>query len=156
MTLTLSAPFLDPGELRDGDLHLVLAGTFPADGRRVLVPFYRFFMHCATFRAPIGHITLRLSNDPDTVLYWGHIGYSVEPPFRGHRYAARALKLLVPLARRHQLDPLWITSNPDNIASRRTCEFAGAILEDTVDVPRDHALWPRGDHQKCRYRLATH
>jgi tagatose 1,6-diphosphate aldolase len=41
----------------------------------------------------------------------------------------------VPLAVRHGLSELWITCNPDNIASRRTCEAAGAELVEVVDLP---------------------
>ena len=38
------------------------------------------------------------------------------------------MRLLLPLARRHGLQTVWITCNPDNWASRRTCELAGAEL----------------------------
>lgn len=148
-----TADFLDPGELSDGDLSLVLAGVYPSDARQVVVPYYRFTMMQRPRNLPVGYITLRIATDLDTILYWGHVGYAVEPAFRGHHYAARSLQLLVPLARRHGIDPIWITSNPGNIASRRSCEVAGATLVDTVDIPAGHPLRARGDEQKCRYRL---
>ena len=86
-------------------------------------------------------------------MYGGHIGYGVLPRYRGHRYAARACKLLFPLARRHGLNPLWITCNPDNIASRRTCELAGGKLVEIVDLPEDIDMYQAGERQKCRYRF---
>jgi tagatose 1,6-diphosphate aldolase len=61
--------------------------------------------------------------------------------------------LLLPLARSHGLMTIWITCNPDNFASRRTCELAGATLVEIVDLPEDNDMYQRGERQKCRYRL---
>lgn len=139
------------GPLWDGELELVLVEREPYNPATGWAPTYRFDMR-STGRIA-GGISLRISNVPRIVLYLGHIGYGVEPEFRGRHFAARACRLLVPLARQHRLDPLWITCNPDNIASRRTCELAGATLFEVVDVPVDDPLYMRGDVQKCRYRL---
>jgi tagatose 1,6-diphosphate aldolase len=103
----------------------------------------------------VGSINLRIGNPERIVLYRGHIGYGVEPEHRGHRFAARSLRLLLPLAAAHGLNPLWITCNPDNIASRRSCELAGAELVEIIDIPPDDELQRRGIRQKCRYRLPT-
>ena len=86
-------------------------------------------------------------------MYGGHIGYDVSEEHRGKRYAARSCSLLLPLAKRHDLNPLWITSNPDNLPSRRTCEIIGARLIEIVDLPKETDLYQEGDRQKCRYRL---
>jgi tagatose 1,6-diphosphate aldolase len=86
-------------------------------------------------------------------MYLGHVGYNVYPPARGRRLAARAVRLLLPFARRLGLSPLWITCNPDNLASRRTCEIAGGRLIDVVPLPADHPLHARGEREKCRYRF---
>ncbi len=45
---------------------------------------------------------------------------------------------------------LLITCNPENIASRRTCERLGAQLLETVAVPNDHVFYSRGDRFNCR------
>ena len=50
---------------------------------------------------------------------------------------------------------LWITCNPDNLASRRTCELAGAEFMGIVDLPPDSDMYLEGERQKCRYLLAT-
>jgi tagatose 1,6-diphosphate aldolase len=62
--------------------------------------------------------------------------------------------MLFPLARAHGIRILWITCNPDNWASRRTCERLGCHLADIVPVPSDHPLYLRGDREKCRYWIA--
>ncbi len=145
--------FHDPGRLVDGDLELALVGRDPGDEAKGLVPQYRFEMRHPASREKLGAINLRISNIPVIVLYAGHIGYSVAPLYRGHHYAARSCRLLLPLAERHGLNPLWITCNPDNYASRRTCELVGGQMVEIVDLPEDNEMYQRGEQQKCRYRI---
>jgi tagatose 1,6-diphosphate aldolase len=145
--------FADPGPLIDGDLSLVLVATEQQQPERVEVPTYRFAMRRARFNGDAGFINLRVGNTENIVLYRGHIGYGVEPEHRGHYFAARACTLLLPLARRHDLTPLWITCDPDNVASRKTCERIGATLVETIDVPEDAPAYRYGARRKCRYRL---
>jgi len=102
---------------------------------------------------PAGTIQLRVGTTAAICNYAGHLGYEVLPIHRGHHYAARACRLLIPLARKHQLNPLWITCNPYNIASRRTCELAGAYLVEIVDLPPESEMFRKGERQKYRYRL---
>ncbi len=86
-------------------------------------------------------------------MFGGHIAYGVVPEHRGHNYAARACRLLLSLARGHGLKTLWITCDPDNLASRITCKLAGAELVEIVDLPEDTDMYQEGERQKCRYRL---
>jgi len=150
---SLTFTFYDPGRLVDSDLALALAAAYPGDARRGYVPAYRFKMTLAGQKQEIGRIELRVGNTDHIVLYAGHIGYRVLPMYRGYHYAARSCALLLPLARRHGLNPLWITCNPDNYASRRTCELAGATFVEIVDLPEDVDMYQMGERQKCRYRL---
>lgn len=145
--------FHDPGRLVDGDLVLVLAEEYSGDPALNYVPAYRFKMTSGEPPAEIGQIELRIGNTDSIVLYGGHIAYRVEPEYRGRHYAARACRLLLPLARSHGLTTIWITCNPDNVASRRTCELAGATLIEIVDLPEYNDMYQRGERQKCRYRL---
>jgi predicted acetyltransferase len=143
----------DPGRLIDNDLELVLVKKYPGDPAINHVPAYKFKMTPVDQDEEIGRIELRVGNTDHIVMYAGHIGYSVGQEHRGHRYAARACRLLLPLARRHGLKALWITCNPDNIASRKTCELAGARLVEIVDLPEDTDMYREGTRQKCRYRI---
>jgi predicted acetyltransferase len=143
------------GELVDDDLKLRLEQTTTGDAVRGFVPAYHFVM--VRSNQPwieVGRITLRVGNTPYVVTYAGHIGYRVYEKYRGQHYAARSVKLLFRLAKFHGLNPLWITCNPDNIPSRRSCELAGGIYVETVLVPPDTDMYKRGDWEKCRYRVA--
>ena len=144
--------FADPGKLVDDDLELVLVKTGPADPARGYVPWYEFEMRRIGSAIKLGELSLRIGEMPR---HLGHIRYRVLPGFRGSRYAARACRLIIPLARHHNLDPVWIACRPDNLASRRTCELAGATYVDTVSVPPDDEQYRKGVRHKCKYRLET-
>ena len=143
--------FLDPGALSDGELELILVETKPGDPSREWLPGYLFEMRVGGRRA--GGLNLRVGNARKIVMYAGHIGYAVEPEHRGHHYAERACRLILPLAKAHGLDTIWITCNPDNIPSRRTCERLGAEMVEIVPLPEDDDQYQAGDREKCRYRL---
>jgi tagatose 1,6-diphosphate aldolase len=134
-------------------------GRQQADPSKGWVPQYNFWMriHDRPFRRAAvriaGGISLRAGTTYPIEMYYGHIGYHVYPPARGRRYAERAVRLLLPLCRRHGLRTLWITCNPDNVASRRTCERLGMHLVGVARVPEGDPLYARGDREKCRYRL---
>ncbi len=142
---------IDPGLLRDGELSLVFVSFAPH--RTHQVPTYHFRLVHSTSGEEMGLINLRSQTNITIERYAGHIGYSVHEPFRGHRYAARSVTLILPLARKLGIDPLWITCDPENIASRRSCEIAGAEFIEVVDLPPDYAGYAFGQRQKSRYRL---
>ena len=101
------------------------AGRHTGDRERGLMPAYHFWMRLTavpTDHPPsvpmAGAIGLRIGSNRDLDLYFGHFGYNVFPPARGNHYAERACRLLLPLAKAHGLRLLWITCNPDNVASQ--------------------------------------
>ena len=84
----------------------------------------------------------------------GNIGYRVEEPYRGRRYAGKACKLLFELARRHGMEYVIITCNPDNWPSRRTCEYLNGDLLEIVELPADNEMRVEdGETHKCIYRF---
>ena len=144
--------FLDTSFLRDDEIYLELEKTVPADPTKNWVPAYHFFI-CSHSGGRMGNTDLRIGHN-DQLFYGGNIGYSVDPEFRGHHYAARACKLLFELAKRHGLEYLYITCNPDNIASYRTCEFAGGKLLGVYELPEDNDMRVEsGETHKCVFRF---
>ena len=100
-----------------------------------------------------GGISLRVGTTRALELYYGNFGYHVYPAARGRHFAERACRLLLPLARAHGMKTIWVTCNPDNYASRRTCQRLGSTLVEIVPVPPADPLYARGDHEKCRFRI---
>jgi predicted acetyltransferase len=137
--------------MQDGELTLALAKIFRVGDSPWKVPAYRFDLMIDGARA--GTVSLRIGDEQRLVLYAGHVGYAVEPAWRGRRLAGRAVRLLYPLARAHGFDVLWATCTPDNLASRRTLERLGAVYIETVPIPEDYESYRRGEREKCRYRL---
>ena len=82
----------------------------------------------------IGQVSLRFGESPG-IYYFGHIGYHVDPPYRGHHYAQRAVRLLRDEIRREGKESVVITTDTDNVASQKTCRALGCMLECVVDVP---------------------
>ena len=150
---TASFEFFDTGPLTDAELTLELAERLPEDLFHDRVPSYKFHMIHREKRIRMGNISLRIGRTPLLVKNAGQIGYGVDPAYRGNRYAARSCRLLFPLARKHGLSPLWITCDPDNIASRRSCEIAGAKYVDTIRHRSSNPKHPTGYFEKCRYQI---
>jgi tagatose 1,6-diphosphate aldolase len=138
------------GKLIDGDLQLVLYDT--SDLNTGWFTSYKFKMMLGSQNTEVGSIELR-NGAHHLVVNAGHLAYDVHPEHRGHHYAARACKLLLPLARTQGLNFVWITCRPENMASRRTCEIIGAELVDVIDLSEDTDMYRRGYRQLCRYRL---
>ena len=145
--------FIAPGDLGDGVVRLQLVETRPAEPEKGTSPCYVFHTCNAGKGEVVGNVRLRVGSTEDLLLYAGHIGYGIRPEYLWHRFAARAVRLLIPLALRHGMSELWTTCDPENIASRRTCELAGAEFVEIVDLPLDIDTYRDGERHKCRYRL---
>ena len=137
-------------DLTDGVVDLVELNMAPADPRLKFGEEHLFVILPHGKKREAGRIDIRLGESVP-MYYFGHIGYHVDPPYRGHHFAARACRLILPFARMAGKRSLVITADPDNMPSRRTCELLGCELENIVPVPeqlqRDWQLSP----MKCRY-----
>lgn len=153
MDATPGFRFREPGALQDGELHVALTRRAPGDSGKGLAPSYWFTLRVGGKDA--GVVNLRIGFGLEIEMYEGHIAYTVYPQFRGHHYAERACRLLLPLAREHGLKTLWITCHPDNHASRRTCERLGAVFVEVVvrAAAETSDMTLEGDGERCRYRI---
>ena len=138
--------------MTDSPVELRFVGAFPANPATGKVPDEHYNIIERHSGEVAGSIRLRLSNREDILLYAGHIGYGVNEAYRGYHYAAYACLELKPIAIRHGFTVLWVTCDPDNWPSRRTCERIGAELIEIVDLPEDNDMYQEGERQKCRYR----
>lgn len=144
--------FIDYEPLTDGEIEVVVKDTVPPDNERGYVPGYEFTVRLSDNHKPVGRVNLRIGNTEPIMKYIGHIGYGIEEKYRGNHYAAKACRLVKQVALDHGLDTLWITCNPDNQPSRRTCEILGCKLVEIIDLPEDDDRYRRGERQVCRYR----
>lgn len=152
MSTVDSFEFLHPALAPDGELTLVLAERIPACTSPWGVPAYTFRMQ-APGGEDMGRISLRVGWSDDAIRYAGHVGYAVEPAYRGHHLAERACRVIVPLAKRHGMMSLWITCQPDNGPSRRTLQRLGAEFVGLVDVPASYPLRAGAERKKMCFRL---
>lgn len=143
--------FFDTTELRNNEIILQLERTSDADHVKGWVPAYHFAI-CLPDGEKIGQCDLRIGHN-ENLYFGGNIGYEVFPEHRGHHYAGKACKLLLRLAEKHKLEYVIITCNPDNLASVRTCEYAGGRLLEIVELPQDNNMRQRGETHKCIYQF---
>ena len=128
--------FIHTGFLKDNEIQLILEKTADGNNKKEWVPAYYL---------PIGH--------NDKLYYGGNIGYSIYEKYRGNHYAGKACQLLFKLAKKHELQYLIITCNPDNYASRKTCEYAGGKLLEITRLPEDNDMRDKGETEKCIYKF---
>lgn len=143
--------FLDTAFLRNDEIQLVLEKTVDGDEKRNWVPAYHFFI-CNPDGDKMGTCDLRIGYN-ENLYYGGHIGYRVFPEYRGNHYAGKACLLLFQLAGKHHMEYLYITCNPDNDASRKTCEYAGGKLLEIVTLPEGNDMREDGEFEKCIYQF---
>ena len=141
----------DPSALRGERIGLRLDRTSDAQQEKRWVPAL-YFTICLPDGTEIGQCDLRLGHNEKTFI-GGNIGYAIDPPYRGHHYAAEACRVLFSLARRHGMDHLFITCDPDNPASARTCELAGGEFVKTAAIPADNEMYAQGKRFVKIYRF---
>lgn len=98
----------------------------------------------------IGQISYR-NGESRCVYYYGHIGYHIDPPYRGRHYAYRACRLLTEEIRRSGKQSVVITCDPDNIPSRKTCQKLECLFECVTHVPEELQQKYEISGVKCRY-----
>jgi predicted acetyltransferase len=138
--------------LANDEIALRLREDRPGDPVREWVRSLHYDIYRRGEPVRVGHLDLRLGYTLNLVRYGGHIGYGIDAAWRGGHYAGQACRLIVPVAVAHGMDVVWITCNPDNWASRKTCLWVGAQLVEEVELPPENDMYARGDRRKCRYR----
>ena len=78
----------------------------------------------------LGSITLRHTLNDKLLDGGGHIGYGVRPSARGRGLAAWALAEVVKRAGERGLERVMVSCDVGNVASAKTIERAGGVLED--------------------------
>lgn len=144
--------FIDTDFLKNDEIRLLLERTADDDPERDRVPAYHFAI-CNDKGIKVGVCDLRIGHN-DKLYYGGNIGYTVYEDYRGRHYAGKACLLLFELARKHDLRYLIITCDPNNYASRKTCEYAGGELLEIAELPANNDMrLEDGKSEKCIYKF---
>ena len=144
--------FYNTDDLRTDEIYLKLIETVDENKEKGYVPAYVFKICRTVDDSEVGNCNLRVGHNKNTY-YGGNIGYGIDAPYRGNHYAGKACLLLFELAKRHKMEYILITCSPENIASRKSCEFAGCKLEGIVELPPDNDRYLAGDRQQCIYKF---
>jgi len=121
--------------------------TLPDGTTASRVPGYRRWLWDGEFCGSIG---LRWQRGTEALPphCLGHIGYAVVPWKRRRGYATRALREVLREANAEGLRFVEITTDPDNVASRRVIEANGGVLVEEFVTPSS-----LGGERKLRYRV---
>jgi len=134
--------FMDVPNLSDGAISLGGVKKSPAIPEKKWVPAYSFDI-IKYNGEKVGEVNLRIGYT-DGLYYGGQIGYGIDEAHRGNGYAARACRLLVPMAKFHGMTKLLVTNEESNTASQRVCEKLGARFVRKAELPAWHDLYESG------------
>ncbi|MDB6080126.1 MAG: GCN5-related N-acetyltransferase [Akkermansiaceae bacterium] len=137
-----------PVGLAEEEVTLVFSQMLPGNPGLGFVPSYHFRIRAND--ECTGHINLRIGETEHVRLCAGHIGYEIEPRFRGRSLALKACRALAPFVRRFVPEAI-ITCDPDNWPSRVTIERLGARFLNELPVPATDPHYLRGSRTKRRY-----
>lgn len=142
--------FFDTTDLKDQEIYLSLYKTADENKDKGYMPAYYFKIIRCSDDTIVGECDLRVGHN-DNIKIGGNIGYEIYEPFRGNHYASKACKLLFILAKKHKMDEVIITCSPENIGSRKTCEYSGAKLMGIIDIPSWNDMFKTGRKTTCQY-----
>ena len=118
------------------DEFLAHLDTLENDPPRLMVPGTMFFL--VEGEEILGVCEIRHFLNSGLLKYGGHIGYGVAPKHRGNGYAAEMVKMAMPFMKQVGIDRCLITCVQENIASAKTIENVGGVLENEVEIIRNN------------------
>lgn len=121
-------------------------------GNAVEIPYYWYEIIPKTLNKSVGKISIRLGNNYHSY-YNGHIGYEVDEEYRGHGFSYPAAKMVLPVAKEHGMEYIYLVCDEDNFASYKTIEKLGADLVELVVPPKDYFGWYEGIPVQRIYKL---
>lgn len=81
----------------------------------------------------LGRLSIRHRLTPWLRDYGGHVGYDVRPSARRRGHATAMLREALPWCQRLGIDPVLVTCDTDNVASRKVIERNAGRFEDERD-----------------------
>lgn len=116
------------------------------------IPYYYYAILLKETDAEIGKISIRIGHNKHSY-YNGNIGFEIYDEYRGFRYSLLASKLVLRIAKYHEMDHLYLSCNESNFASSKIIENLGASLIEVVVPPIDYIFYYEGMERQKIYKL---
>ena len=113
------------------------------EGNEKELPYYWFDIIENVSQTSVGKISIRIGHNYHSY-YNGNIGYEIDEEYRGNNYAYKACKMLIDVAKYHNMDKIYLSCDIDNIASYKTIEKLGGKLIEEVQPPLDYIFYYEG------------
>ena len=123
------------------------------EGNEKALPFYWWKIILKEINKEIGKISLRIGHNYHSY-FNGNVGYEIDSEYRGHNYAYKACELIIPVAKYHGMNFIYITCDFDNIPSIKTIEKLGAEFLEEVIPPKDYVFYFDGISSHKIYKLS--
>jgi ribosomal-protein-alanine N-acetyltransferase len=143
---------LEGKDLAKHNVKLVCYEYRPENPAKNYAPGYRFNITEQSSGTILGKIDLRLGFT-ESLYYGGHIGYTVNPEYQNMGIATIACRITLQIAKAHGFKKIIITNSPENKASARVCEKAGAKMIRMVKLPPWNEMYKAGDRYKNVYEV---
>ena len=134
--------------ISDGEITLRISQKYRGDDE--LLPFYYYDIHVNN--TAVGKISIRFGSNYHSY-YNGNVGYEIDKEYRGNKYAYKACKIVMQVAREHGMAELILTCDESNIASYKTIEKLGAELVEIVKPPKDYFAYRENMEKQRIYKL---
>jgi len=122
-------------------------------GNKEELPYYYYDIYLADGVTQIGKISIRIGHNYHSY-FNGNVGYEIDKEFRGNNFAYEATKIVVDVAKHHQITYLILTCEESNIASYKSIEKLGAKLIETKIPPKDYIFYNKQMKAHRIYRLS--
>ena len=126
-------------KLEGEQIDLILNKYCEANPQKGWVPKFVYNIVLHGTNTVVGECEARIGDTPN-LFYNGHIGYEVNPEYRGRGFAVMATQLLLKVCKENGIKKVYITNTPENNNSRRVCEKLGAEFLGVYEIPYDNPM----------------
>ncbi len=101
----------------------------------------------------VGGINLRIGYN-ENIYYGGNIGTEILEKYRGNGFAKKAARMVLPVAKKHGITELYISCNPNNMASRKIMEsLPNCYFIEKAILPTYNDAYLKGEREKLIYKI---
>jgi predicted acetyltransferase len=137
-------------DLACDEVALRLSKVTPGNYKKGWAPTHHFDI--LAHGTPVGKLRFRIGQSKHLRAYAGQIGYEIDEPYRGNRYATKALKAFLPHGFQYYRE-LYITCDVGNTPSRKTIEAVPHEYLGVSIVPKSNPMFKAGERRKRVYKL---